>query len=240
MATRDENERRLLSVVATGLSRWLARVRDAVMAPWRQYRLPPDPMAVRQLAPAWRSEVDTILTELGKISLDAWSLATDVPPVSRHAFVVATFAQAENLMVAMPDEVYHLIFAEINDGVNAGETTEQIAQRIDALLTWSGTYWPGRARVIAITETTRAYGAGTLAAGMEQARVTGRLLRKRWRSEMDTRVRLSHREAHGQIRPLGDPFLIGNVFLMFPGDPLGPSDEVCGCRCDLEMVNEGA
>lgn len=239
MASRDENENRLLGVVTGSLSRWLGLARDAVMRPWRQHRQVPDPSNLYAVLPAWQDELDTILTTIGAISLDAWSQATDVPPVSRHSFVVASLAQAENLLSRMPDEVYHLIFAEIADGTNAGESVDQIARRVDAVLTWSGTYWPGRARNIAVTETTRSYGSGTLAAGMEQSRLTGRLLRKQWMTEVDMHVRESHREAHRQVRDLSMPFEVGGIPLMFPGDPLGPADEVCGCRCDLVILNEG-
>jgi Phage Mu protein F like protein len=239
MASRDGVERHLEGVVAGSLRRWLDKARDAVMAPWRQHRMQPDPSGVMQVAPAWRSEVDTILTEIGKISMGVWSEATDVPPVSRHAFVMSTLAQTENLLVGIPDEVYHLVFAELIDGINAGEDTEKLAARIDAVLSWTGSpNWPGRARNIAVTETTRAYGSGTLAAGIEQSRVTGRLLRKRWDTEHDVRVRRSHREVDGDVLDLWAPFMVGGFPLMFPGDPTGPADEVCGCRCDLVIVNE--
>src|SRR5678809_333803 len=99
--------------------------------------------------------------------------------------------------------------------------------------------WLPRARVIAITETTRADGAATLAAGMEQSRVTGRLLQKRWRSEADSRVRSTHRGVNGQTIPLTAMFQVGLDLMLFPGDPMASVDEVAGCRCDLEIVDGG-
>jgi len=153
---------------------------------------------------------------------------------------MSQLAQTQNLLVNIPNEVYHLIFAELADGINAGETVDQLATRIERVLSWTDSpRWPGRARNIAVTETTRAYGAGTLAAGMEQSRVTGRLLRKRWDSEKDARVRPEHRVADGQVRDLTMPFQVGGSLLLYPGDPMGPADEVCGCRCDLMILNEG-
>jgi len=181
MAERERDERHLFEVTSGALRRWLGKARDVVMAPWRAYRLMPDPTAVYRLQSAWDAEVQTILTEIGKIGLAAWSEATEVPPVSRHAFVVTYLAQVENLLVRIPDEIADLIFAEITDGVNAGESVDQVAARVDHMLSYTDSErWPNRARTVAITETTRAYGAGTLAAGMEQSRVTGRVLRKRW------------------------------------------------------------
>jgi len=239
VASREEDENRLTGVVAGALQRWLASAREAVMKPWRQYRMMPDPTAIYGTQGDWDGEVDTILTEIGKISLSAWSQATDVPPVSRHAFVVSQLAQTQNFLVRMPDETYNLVFAAITDGTNSGESVEQIAQRVDSVLSYTGSEnWPARARTIAQTETTRAYGAGTLAAGMEQSRVTGRLLRKRWDTERDERVRISHREVDGQVRDLGYPFYVEGFPLMFPGDPMGPPEAVINCRCDLVILNE--
>lgn len=241
MASRDEHERSLLRVVEQSLRSWLDKARAAVMKPFHDFKVLPSPTGVSQVRGIWDREVDTILTHIGQISLAAWSEATDVPPVSRHAFIMASLAQTKNFLVGIPTEVYHLVFAEITDGVNAGATVDQIAARVDHVLDWSGSEnWPGRARNIAQTETTRAYGAGTLAAGMEQARVTSKQLGKRWDSEHDARVRPSHRAANGQVRDLIAPFDVGGIPMMMPGDPMAPADEVCGCRCRMAIVDRRA
>lgn len=239
MANRDRDENHLFQTVSGALRRWLGRARDVVMQPWRDYKMQPDPSGVFQVQSSWNDEVDSIMTVIGQISMGAWAEATDVPPVSRHAFVMSQLAQTQNLLVRIPDEVYNLIFAEITDGVNAGETVEQIAQRVDRVLSYTGSErWPNRARTIAQTETTRAYGVGTLAAGMEQSRLTGRMLQKRWDTEHDSRVRPSHREVDGETTDLGMPFYVENFPMMFPGDPLAPPELVVNCRCDLVIVNE--
>lgn len=237
--SRSDDERELGGVVAGALRRWLARVRAAVMAPWNQFKLQPDPTAVYGTQNQWNDEVETILSTIGRIGMSAWSQATDVPPVSRHSFVIAQLAETQNFLVRIPDEVYNLIFAEITDGVNAGESKEQIAARVDRVLSYTDSErWPNRAQVIAQTETTRAYGAGTLAAGFEQSRVTGRLLQKRWDTEQDQRVRSSHREVDGEVRDLTMPFYVDGFPLMFPGDPIGPPESVINCRCDLMILNK--
>lgn len=240
MPNRDQDEGRLFETVSGALRRWLAKAKDKVMAPWRQYKMTPDPAAVFQVQDDWNAEVETILTVIGQISMGAWNEVTDLPPVSRHAFVMAQLAATQNLLVRIPDEVYNLIFAEIADVVNAGDSMERIAERVDAVLTYTGSErWRNRAKVIAVTETTRAYGAGTVAAGLEQSRVTGRRLLKKWRTEHDERVRKSHRDADGQTVDLSSPFQVGGFYLMFPGDPLGPADEVINCRCDAVVVEGG-
>jgi hypothetical protein len=241
MLSRERDEGHLAGVVGAALRRWLAQAQVAVMGPWRRYRMQPDPSGVFQVQDQWNREVETIMTVIGEIAISAWSEATDVPPVSRHAFVVSQLAQTENFLVRMPDEVYNLIFAEINDAVNGGADNEQVAGRVDEVLEYSGSErWPSRARTIAQTEVTRAYGAGTLAGGIEQSRVTGRLLRKRWDTEHDERVRVSHRQVDGQVRDLGMPFYVDGFPLMFPGDPMGPPESVINCRCDLVIMNEAS
>lgn len=236
---RREDEDRLYGVVSAALRGWLAKARDVVMAPYHLYKMQPDPTAIYSTQGDWNDEVDTILTTIGRIAMGAWSQATDVPPVSRHAFVQASLAQTENFLVRVPNETYDLVVAEISDGINAGENQEQLAQRVDRVLTYTDSErWPNRARVIARTETTRAYGAGTTAAGMEQSRVTGRVLQKTWRTEHDERVRLSHKDADGQTVPIYMPFLVEGEALMFPGDPAGSPDNVINCRCDLTIKDE--
>lgn len=239
MPSREQDEAHLASVVGAALRRWLGQARDRVMAPWRSYHIRPDPSGVFQVQGAWNIEVDTIMTNIGKIAMGAWSEATDVPPVSRHSFVMSQLAQTQNFLVQIPDEVYNLIFAEITDAVNAGEDVDDVGRRVERVLEYSGSErWPSRARTIAQTEVTRAYGAGSIAGGIEQSRVTGRMLRKRWDTERDERVRLSHRTVDGQVRDLGMPFYVDGFPLMFPGDPMGPPEAVINCRCDLVIMNE--
>ena len=239
MANRSEDEDRLAEVAGSALRRWLDRAREAVMRPWRQFRMMPDPTRIYSTQQDWDSEVETILTEIGRISMNAWSQAVDVPPVSRHAFVMSQLAQTQNFLVRIPDETYNLVFAEIAEGVNRGDDVERVAERVDTVLTYTGSErWPARARTIAQTEVTRAYGAGTLAAGMEQSRVTGRLLQKRWDTERDNRVRDSHRHVDGQVRDLGMPFYVDGYPMMMPGDAMAPPESVINCRCDLVILNE--
>jgi|SRR5688500_14823620 len=239
MPSREQDENHLAGVVGRALQRWLDQARAVVMGPWRRYQMQPDPSGVFQVQDEWNREVDSIMTVIGQIAMGAWSEATDVPPVSRHAFVVSQLAQTENFLVRIPDEVYNLVFAEINDAVNQGANNEQVAGRVDRVLEYSGSErWPGRARTIAQTEVTRAYGAGTLAAGIEQSRVTGRMLQKRWDSEHDERVRVSHRQVDGQVLPLFMPFYVDGFPIQFPGDPMGPPETVINCRCDLVIMDE--
>jgi uncharacterized protein with gpF-like domain len=240
MASRDENEREMEAVVSSGLRGWLTKARDAVMRPFKQFRSQPDPAGVFQVEGQWQEEVATIVTRLGRIADRAWNETTGrTPAVSRHAFVMSQLAQTENFLVRIPDEVYHLVFAEIADAVNAGASLEQVAAKVDQVLDWtSSENWPNRARVIARTEVTRAMNAGVQGAGAEMARVTGRILTKTWRAHNDDRTRTDHHLVDGRTVPFYQPFPVGAGHLMFPGDPNGPADEVINCRCSMTIGNE--
>jgi hypothetical protein len=237
MSTRDSDEASLGATVTGALKRWLGKARDAVLAPWRQYKISPSPVAIFTTQQDWNSEVGTILTEIGKIGAGAWSRASDVPFVSRHSFVVAQLAQTENLLVRIPDEVYNRIFAVITDVVNNGGGIQEVADGVDDVLSWTGSEnWPSRAKTIATTEVTRAYGGATVAAGMEQSRVTGKLVFKEWLTEADRHVRATHRAANHLRVPLASVFPVGEAYLLYPGDASGPPNEVINCRCDLQIV----
>ena len=60
--------------------------------------------------------------------------------------------------------------------------------------------------------------------------------RKTWITEADDRVRLTHDEAHGQERNINELFVVGDSYLLFPGDLThGASEkEVANCRCHVE------
>lgn len=74
---------------------------------------------------------------------------------------------------------------------------------------------------------------------LEQARTLG-VTHTQWISRRDERVRLSHRRADGQVRPIGEPFDVGGFALEYPGDPSGlpeTAQQVHGCRCGLLLAD---
>lgn len=52
-----------------------------------------------------------------------------------------------------------------------------------------------------------------------------------WVSMGDEDVRASHREAHGQVIPLGGTFEVEGVQMHYPGEPVGPPSLWMNCRC---------
>lgn len=237
-------EQRLYTRVLRLFTEWLKRVLDAVLRAYRSFAMTPDPNGVYETAAWFNNQIDAIIQyDLPEIAEEGWNtvvqqLGLDIPFISTDSFIQAQFAITQNLLVRIPDEVYNLIFAEINDGVNDGEDPDDLAARIENVLTLTGSEnWPDRAMTIAVTEANRANNAGALAAGMQSEQIEGIALRKRWLATEDGRTRPSHRRADGQTVPMNQPFIVGDFPLMFPGDPAGPAHEVIFCRCALLVVD---
>jgi len=52
-----------------------------------------------------------------------------------------------------------------------------------------------------------------------------------WVSMGDSSVREPHREANGQVVPTGQPFSVGEVEMLYPGQPVGDPSNWMNCRC---------
>lgn len=94
-----------------------------------------------------------------------------------------------------------------------------------------------RSQVIARTEALRAVHEANHES-FRQAIADGTLqenqLEQEWNTALDERVRGSHAAMHGQVQPVGMPFIsgLGNQ-LMYPGDPSAPPEDVIQCRCSV-------
>lgn len=113
----------------------------------------------------------------------------------------------------------------LDDSFRDGLSQEETAQRIVDVVGEEYTTW--RAARIARTESHTASEIGT----REAAVSTGLDMVKEWVAADDDRTRPTHVEASGQIREMADPFDVGGVVLMQPGDPSGPPEEIINCRC---------
>lgn len=237
-------EQRLFTRVVQILGEFLNRALDAILAAYRRFGTTPDPAGVYEVTPWWHGQVDILVAnDLEEIAEEGWQdvvqqLGLDVPFVSTDSFIQAQFAITQNLLVRIPDEVYNLVFAELNDGVNDGDDPDDLAARIEMVLSMTGSEtWPGRAMTIAVTEANRANNAGAYAAGLQSESIEGVRLRKRWLATNDRRTRPDHRHADGQLVSLRQPFMVGGWPLQFPGDPTGPPEQVIWCRCSLVVID---
>lgn len=98
----------------------------------------------------------------------------------------------------------------------------------------------GRAKIIAVGESTRALNGGRVEVFQQLASEGGdpAVMLKTWRHRGDERVRDSHREMGGQTVRIDQPFVTPRgARLNFPGDDsLGaPDSETAGCRCRLKF-----
>jgi hypothetical protein len=231
MSAREE-EPGILARVRAAIAAWVPALRRAVMASGMV-----DPTGVAAAGPEWATELDsTIMPALETVVDHGWRWQSGNPFISSNAFAQAQLAMTRNLLVRLPDDVYNAIFAEISEGQNAGEDAGTIASRIEQKLLTSGSeWWENRAKVIARTETNRAWNAGVLAAAQYYEPPTGRGWTKTWDADLDGHERPSHRRADGQTRGLTDTFQVGGEDLRFPGDPAGSPANVINCRCKMTI-----
>lgn len=236
MSRSDVPESGLLSRLREAMSGFLSAARGRVLSPWRRGGAP-DPAGVYEAKGAWVGEVDSFIPYLVDAARIGWADVSTIPYVSTNQFVVASLATSRNYMVGVPDTVADLVFAELAEGVGAGEGVDELAARVGRVLSDTDTdRWPARERVIARTELTRAYTAGVMGSATLRQAATHRPLRKRWDTRVDGRERATHHDVNGVSVPLGGVFMVGGWPMMGPGDELASPDEVCGCRCSLTIV----
>jgi uncharacterized protein with gpF-like domain len=56
-------------------------------------------------------------------------------------------------------------------------------------------------------------------------------LKKEWQHGGSSMPRPSHQAAHGQVRPVNEPFLVDGEELMYPRDPAGSPGNTINCSC---------
>lgn len=218
------------------LRRWLGLVRE------RQRQSRYDPAVTAALIPAWYDAM-TEYAE-GPILDTAEQGYRDV---TGESFTVDAEQNAlnrawsrRNQLVNVADEVYVLIQREVANALRDGVSGDELADRIDTLLDATATpRWENRSTVVARTETIGALNGGRTDGQQTMARRLGGDFERVWVSTLDTRTRPTHVVADGQRIPLGGTFAVGDAQLRFPGDPLGPADEVIQCRCTTVLVRPG-
>lgn len=163
---------------------------------------------------------DTYLDAAGKVRE-----AVDAPDdfLLTDDLVTAYLKTARNRLRHIGDEVWQEVSAQLIQGVSAGESIPELAMRVKSTAGVSD----ARSLTIARTEVHAAHEAGSY----DQALFVDPDATKVWLATEDVRTRETHRIADGQRRKLNEPFEVGGGQLRYPGDPLGPADEVINCRC---------
>lgn len=126
------------------------------------------------------------------------------------------FTASENTMERISGQVEEKLLQCYQDGIGIDEAARQLRDDVfDGLQNWE-------AERIARTEIQGAQNYANHHAIVEHADY------EQWWTAGDDRVRDSHVEMHGQITRPGDAFSNG---LLYPGDPLGDTEEIINCRC---------
>lgn len=168
----------------------------------------PNPQAAWSVRPWWESRVSRLDRD--------WLLS----PRSR-----------EIVESQLPELVHAL--ADVDDQLRpSGPGREDAGRAMVAEAARLRRDWATRARRIAVTETTRNLADAQYRRGLADPDAM-----KLWVSERDAAVRPSHVAADTGIPiQLGTPFMVGGYPMQYPGDPLGPPEEVVNCRCEMKIT----
>jgi len=247
-ARLDAYEAQVLAAARSALQQWTGLVATAVLRSTVTAAagdgLPPDPGVIPPLSTAWdrivgSTIVQTLQDLLGEVFA---ALLGEDRVLSARPWQEEYLATVANRLSGVPDDTFTVVRAEVQDGIDLGESIPKIRDRVETVLAAQGeTTWENRAQTIARTETIGAYNGGHLAAWQARDELTGATTEKVWLCTIDTRTRDSHFRADGQRVRMDRPFRVGSALLMHPGDPTGPAGEVINCRCtmlDLEADEE--
>jgi SPP1 gp7 family putative phage head morphogenesis protein len=163
-----------------------------------------------------------LFKEVGKD--DPWKLSD---PVAQQFF-----KGRQNKLTDVADEVFATVKEELQEGIDAGESTKELADRVRGQFNDMS---KERAMRIAATETQAAYGTARQVA-MRDAGVQF----KKWLTSGNANVRPAHQAANQQVVRIDEAFEVGGEQLMHPGDPAGSAENVINCHCVSVAVAEQA
>lgn len=133
--------------------------------------------------------------------------------------------RAQRFAEQVNDTTWEKLQSALADGIEAAEDVSDLAARV---LDVMDTRLRSTPRTVARTEALGAFTGGSL----EAAAQTGLELAKTWLSALDSRVRDTHQDAHGQTVALDEDFDVGGASGPGPG-LMGEPAEDCNCRCTV-------
>lgn len=202
-------------------------------------------------ADGWRTTFVPLLEGLVEDSGDYWAAQTGLAFNVRNLLGEAWFADY-TLKFAQPinQTTSDTIQTVLAQGQAEGWSTQTMQKNLETLfrqymdgdLSAEDFKWfsdrmpPHRAELIARTETTRIQNTGSF-----NLFKSWDVKKKEWLATGDERTRDSHKGASGQVKPIDEPFDVGDSKMMHPGDmSLGaPVSEIADCRCStLPVMDE--
>lgn len=171
-----------------------------------------------------RSAVERVIAE----TLTVVGIAFDVSPLVVDALTSQIGVRSRDLNRSMLRTLTSTIDQASRDGWTVPETAAAIEANVVGIAA-------GTSTMLARTDLIGLANGGSIVAARE---VLPEGATKTWLSAEDDRVRPTHEDADGQVVPLSAAFDVGGVQLDYPGDPSGPDDEVCNCRCTVIYTDE--
>lgn len=137
--------------------------------------------------------------------------------------------RAQRFAKRVNETTWDALRKSLAEGIKDGESIDQLAERVQREM---GDRIRSSKETIARTEVIGASNGGTLLAwGQADDVVSG----KEWLATLDSRVRDSHRSAHGQRVGLDENFTVGGASGPAPGQ-MGAADEDINCRCTMRPI----
>ena len=167
--------------------------------------------------------VYTLTPVYNESALSASKLALDTIKVTAEPRVSDTIiTNMVNKVKGINNATYRLLQNQVKEAVVAGESMDQLSNRIRDVYKFNAS----RSRTIARTES----GAIVNRSTDEEYKANG-VTKKKWVGG----TRPTHAAQNGDVVPYNEAFKNG---LMFPHDPNGPAGEVINCTCCLAPVVE--
>lgn len=164
-----------------------------------------------------QTAADELLSEVGHD--DPW----EMPP----AKVTEYIAGRKQPVQGVGGTVRNQLNTTLNAGIEAGETTDELADRVRTVFNDLN---QGEAKRVALTETNSAYNFSRHETMTEVG-----IEYKAWLSSHGPTVREAHQAAEDYYMdspiPVDEPFLVGGEELMYPGDPNGSPGNIINCHC---------
>lgn len=201
--------------------------------------------SVRSIAAIWRRRVTPLFGRVRAIARRGLTVGSDLlnePDVDEPTaddLLNEHVSQAAQQLEAVGDTLADLVGRELDRGLLAGEDRDELKARLLAAFGIGTDRFDYIRDRIAATEATRAFNHGVYTAARE-ASSRGLTVVRQWNTRRDRRVREAHGDADGQLRMHGEPFEVGGVPMLYPGDPAAPASLTVNCRCIMRTsVAEG-